>query len=91
MGGGWLAHHPYDHYLFSQDKEFLKNRAYPLMKGAAVFLLDFLKPIPAGLPNAGKLVKRCAWLLAVIFNCKNGFRCKFRFNFLIYLIIFKPK
>jgi alpha-L-fucosidase 2 len=56
MGGGWLAHHPYDHYRFSQDKAFLKNRAYPLMKGAAQFYLDFLKPIPAGLPNAGKLV-----------------------------------
>lgn len=56
MGSGWLAHHPYDHYLFSQDKAFLRNRAYPLMKGAARFYLDFLKPIPAGLPMAGKLV-----------------------------------
>ncbi|HEX8376352.1 MAG TPA: glycoside hydrolase family 95 protein [Pedobacter sp.] len=56
MGSGWLAHHPYDHYRFSQDKVFLKNRAYPLMKGAALFYLDFLKPIPAGLPLAGKLV-----------------------------------
>ena len=56
MGGGWLAHHPFDHYLFSGDKTFLKNEAFPLMKGAAEFYLDFLKPIPAGLPNAGKLV-----------------------------------
>jgi alpha-L-fucosidase 2 len=56
MGSGWLAHHPYDHYLFSGDKGFLRNRAYPLMKGAALFYLDFLKPIPAGLPMAGKLV-----------------------------------
>jgi len=56
MGGGWLAHHPFDHYQFSGDKTFLKNDAFPLMKGAAEFYLDFLKPIPAGLPNAGKLV-----------------------------------
>ena len=56
MGSGWLAHHPYDHYLFNKDKTFLRNRAFPLMKGAAQFYLDFLKPIPAGLPNAGKLV-----------------------------------
>ncbi len=56
MGSGWLAHHPYDHYLFSQDKVFLRDRAYPLMKGAARFYLDFLRPIPAGLPMAGKLV-----------------------------------
>jgi alpha-L-fucosidase 2 len=56
MGSGWLAHHPFDHYLFSGDKTFLSNRAYPLMKGAALFYLDFLKPIPAGSPMAGKLV-----------------------------------
>ncbi|MBC7887610.1 MAG: glycoside hydrolase family 95 protein, partial [Ferruginibacter sp.] len=52
---GWLAHHPFDHYRFSGDKTFLKDRAYPLMKGAALFYLDFLKPIPAGMPMAGKL------------------------------------
>lgn len=56
MGGGWLAHHPFDHYLFSLDKTFLRDKAFPLMKGAAEFYLDFLKPIPAGMPNAGKLV-----------------------------------
>ncbi|MEP7278603.1 MAG: glycoside hydrolase family 95 protein [Bacteroidota bacterium] len=56
MGQGWLCHHVYDHYLFSKDKTFLRNKAFPLMKGAAEFYLDFLKPIPAGLPMAGKLV-----------------------------------
>ena len=56
MGSGWLAHHAYEHYQFSGDKEFLRKRAFPLMKGAAEFYLDFLKPIPAGLPMAGKLV-----------------------------------
>lgn len=56
MGSGWLAHHLYEHYQFSSNKEFLKKRAFPLMKGAAEFYLDFLKPIPAGLPMAGKLV-----------------------------------
>ncbi|MEO6288200.1 MAG: glycoside hydrolase family 95 protein [Dyadobacter sp.] len=56
MGSGWLAHHPYEHYQFSGDKKFLRKRAFPLMKGAAEFYLDFLKPIPSGLPMAGKLV-----------------------------------
>jgi len=56
MGQGWLCHHLYDHYLFSKDKTFLRNKAFPLMKGAAEFYFDFLKPIPAGLPMAGKLV-----------------------------------
>jgi len=56
MGSGWLAHHIFDHYLYSNDKAFLQNEAFPIMKGAAEFYLDFLKPIPAGIPNAGKLV-----------------------------------
>jgi alpha-L-fucosidase 2 len=56
MGQGWLAHHIFEHYLFSGDKDFLRKRAFPLMKGAAEFYLDFLIPIPEGLPMAGKLV-----------------------------------
>ncbi len=42
IGAAWLAQHPYEHYLFTGDKEFLETRAYPLMKGAAEFMLDFL-------------------------------------------------
>ncbi len=41
-GGGWLSQHLWEHYLFTQDKAFLKNRAYPIMKGAAAFFVDFL-------------------------------------------------
>lgn len=41
MGGAWLAIHLWEHYLFTGDRDFLK-RAYPIMKGAADFLLDFL-------------------------------------------------
>ncbi len=56
MGGAWLAQHPYEHYLFTQDKTFLHDTAYPLMKGAAEFMLDFLVEAPAGTPVAGRLV-----------------------------------
>ncbi|HTV75448.1 MAG TPA: hypothetical protein VMD57_00510, partial [Candidatus Baltobacteraceae bacterium] len=56
MGAAWLAQHPYEHYLFSGDKEFLAKRVYPLMKGAAQFILDFLVVAPPGTPVAGKLV-----------------------------------
>ena len=38
-GGAWLALHAWQHYQFTQDKEFLKE-AYPLMKEAAQFFLD---------------------------------------------------
>jgi alpha-L-fucosidase 2 len=56
MGGAWLAEHPYEHYLFTGDRNFLTKRGYPLMKGAARFILDFLVEAPAGTPVAGKLV-----------------------------------
>lgn len=56
LGAGWLCQHPWEHYQFSGDTAFLKHRAYPLMKGAARFLLDFLVEAPAGTPMAGKLV-----------------------------------
>ncbi|HKI46230.1 MAG TPA: hypothetical protein VKA08_12940, partial [Balneolales bacterium] len=48
MGGNWLCHQLWDHYLFTGDKQFLKNTAYPLMKGAAEFTLDWLIPDSSG-------------------------------------------
>ncbi len=56
MGAAWLSEHPYEHYLFTGDKQFLAKRGYPLMKGAARFILDFLVTAPPGTPVAGKLV-----------------------------------
>lgn len=41
-GSGWLSHHLWEHYLFTQDKNFLKNTAYPVMKSAAEFYNSFL-------------------------------------------------
>ncbi len=41
-GGAWLSHHLWEHYLYSQDKEFLKDEAYPRIKGSAQFFVDFL-------------------------------------------------
>ncbi|GHO46082.1 glycosyl hydrolase family 95 catalytic domain-containing protein [Ktedonospora formicarum] len=42
MGGAWLCQHLWEHYAFSGDRLFLSQRAYPIMKKAAQFLLDFL-------------------------------------------------
>ncbi len=42
MVQGWLCSHLWEHYLYSGDKEFLKNTAYPLTKGAAEFYADWL-------------------------------------------------
>jgi alpha-L-fucosidase 2 len=44
--GAWLAQHYYEHYLFARDEKFLRERAYPLMKGAAQFWLDALVKDP---------------------------------------------
>ena len=56
MGAAWLCEHPWEHYLFGGDLEFLRRQAYPLMKGAARFILDFLVEAPDGTPVAGRLV-----------------------------------
>ncbi|MDE1937540.1 MAG: glycoside hydrolase family 95 protein [Alphaproteobacteria bacterium] len=50
--GAWLASQYYDHYRFTQDKTFLAQRAYPVMKGAAQMWLDALVTDP----RDGKLV-----------------------------------
>jgi alpha-L-fucosidase 2 len=42
MGGVWLSTHLWEHYIFTQDKNFLKNEGYPLMKGAVQFCLDWM-------------------------------------------------
>jgi alpha-L-fucosidase 2 len=38
----WLSTHLWEHFAFTQDREFLRNRAWPLMVGAAEFALDWL-------------------------------------------------
>lgn len=42
MSGGWLCRHLWDHYLYTQDETFLRETAFPIMKGAAQFYLDWL-------------------------------------------------
>ena len=42
MGGAWLALHFWEHYQYGLDRAFLSREAYPVMKEASQFLLDFL-------------------------------------------------
>ncbi|MCJ8012091.1 glycoside hydrolase family 95 protein [Paenibacillus sp. KQZ6P-2] len=42
MGAAWLSLHFWEHYRYGLDATFLKRRAYPVMKEAAVFLLDYM-------------------------------------------------
>ncbi|MEP6746773.1 MAG: glycoside hydrolase N-terminal domain-containing protein [Bacteroidota bacterium] len=45
-GGSWLCHHLWEHYLFTQNKIFLRDTAYPIMKQAALFFNSYLAPDP---------------------------------------------
>ena len=42
MGGAWTCQHLMEHYRFTGDKAFLRDQAYPLMRGAAQFCLEWL-------------------------------------------------
>ncbi|MCA8963497.1 MAG: glycoside hydrolase family 95 protein [Planctomycetes bacterium] len=52
MGGAWCTAHFMEHWRFSRDREFLQQRAWPILKEAALFFLDYL----ATDPRTGKLV-----------------------------------
>ena len=41
-GGVWIATHLWEHYLFTGDRKFLAKTAYPVLKGAAEFFLEYL-------------------------------------------------
>ena len=56
MGAAWTTRDLMEYYRFNGDRELLRRQGYPLMKGAAQFILDFLVEAPAGTPLAGKLV-----------------------------------
>lgn len=65
-GGAWLTTHLWQHYLFTADKQFL-SEAWPVMKGAADFLLDFcvvhprygwLMTVPTVSPEHGPVGKK---------------------------------
>jgi len=48
LGGAWLAMHLWEHYAFTGDLGFLRDKGYPLLKGAARFCLDWLIETPEG-------------------------------------------
>jgi alpha-L-fucosidase 2 len=47
-GSAWLPQHMWEHYAFGGDRAFLRDRAYPVMKAACEFYLDFLVPNEKG-------------------------------------------
>ena len=59
-GGAWLTTHIWQHYLYTGDKQFLEEY-YPVMKGAADFLLDYMQEYPAD----GYIKQAAGWLVTV--------------------------
>jgi alpha-L-fucosidase 2 len=47
-GNAWYALHFWEHFAFTQDREFLRQVAYPLMKEVCQFWQDHLKTLPDG-------------------------------------------
>ena len=48
MNGPWMTFPVYEHFLFTRDTTFLKNVAYPMLKGSAEFVLGSLVTSPEG-------------------------------------------
>lgn len=42
-GGAWLCYHLWEHWLFTRDRKFLAERAYPALRGAALYFVDALQ------------------------------------------------
>lgn len=53
MGANWLALHLWEHYEYSGDLNFLRTRAYPVLRETALFLLDYLVLSPSGYLMSG--------------------------------------
>ena len=63
-GGAWLTTHIWEHYLYTLDKDFLKQY-YPIIRGAAEFYLDYmverdgeLLVVPSTSPEHGGMGKQ---------------------------------
>ncbi len=59
-GGAWLTTHLWQHFLYTGDRQFLVDY-YPVMKGAADFLLDFMQVYP----DTGEVKTAAGWLMTV--------------------------
>jgi alpha-L-fucosidase 2 len=55
-GSAWLSQHYWEHYAFTDDKEFLKTRAYPMLKDVSGYWEDHLVE-----SKVGKLITPDGW------------------------------
>ena len=67
-GAAWTSRHLWEAYLFNQDKAFLSERAYPVLREAAEFFLDWLVEDP----RTGELVSGPSTSPENVFLTKDG-------------------
>jgi alpha-L-fucosidase 2 len=89
VGGAWVSRHSYEHYLYSGDKKFLRTEAYPQLKGAAEFMLDFLIPMPKGMPFEGKLGTNPSHSPENAYESKKGIQTQFTYSATMDLMIIR--
>ncbi|HTJ79365.1 MAG TPA: glycoside hydrolase family 95 protein [Rariglobus sp.] len=87
VGAAWLSRQLWDHYAFTNDKKFLAERAWPLMKGSARFILDILVEAPPGSPVAGKLVTNPSYSPENEFILPDGTTAQFTYGATMDLMI----
>lgn len=89
MGAAWVVRQSWEHYQFTQDKKFLRDRAWPQMREAAQFILDLLVEAPAGSPVAGKLVTVPSHSPENTFRKPDGTQAKFTYAATMDLMIIR--
>ena len=70
----FACHNLWEHYAFTQDQKFLRQSAWPVMKGAAEFWVDNLQEFPGGLlsispsfsPEQGPLTRSAYWQIMIV-------------------------
>ena len=79
MGAAWTVRDLMEYYRFNGDRDYLEKHGYPMMKGAARFILDFLVEAPPGTPVAGKLVTNPSHSPENQFRKKDGTTSQFTY------------
>ena len=75
MGGAWLVQTLWDHYDYNRDINYLRDTAYPLMKGAADFMLEWLIDNPK---KPGELITAPCTSPEAEYITENGYKgCTF--------------
>ncbi|MDH3982003.1 MAG: glycoside hydrolase family 95 protein, partial [Kiritimatiellaceae bacterium] len=74
--GAFLMQNVWDHFAYTQDLDYLQNKAWPLMKGCAEFWMDNLQELPNGdlcvspaySPEQGPLTDDAFWHTMIIWD-----------------------